>query len=82
MSMKEKENNTITWLQYNNIAGIVVSALMVSATFFALYTKVEVLIVKFDNLSALIEKQNITVSQIREKQVEIDKRLSVVEASK
>lgn len=80
--MKEKENNTITWLQYNNIAGIVVSALMVSATFFALYTKVEVLIVKFDNLSALIEKQNITVSQIREKQVEIDKRLSVVEASK
>ena len=80
--MKEKENNTITWLQYNNIEGIVVSALMVSATFFALYTKVEVLIVKFDNLSALIEKQNITVSQIREKQVEIDKRLSVVEASK
>ena len=80
--MKEKENNTITWLQYNNIAGIEVSALMVSATFFALYTKVEVLIVKFDNLSALIEKQNITVSQIREKQVEIDKRLSVVEASK
>lgn len=80
--VKENKNDTISWLQYNNIAGIVASALMLSTTFFALYTKVEVLITRVDNLRAIVEKQNDLVAQFREKQIEIDKRLTLVEAEK
>ena len=73
-----KEQN-ITWFQYNNIAAIVVSAIMVAGTFWSLKADVRVLIERVDNLAKVLENQDAKLSSITENDKAQDLKLQSLE---
>lgn len=65
-------NDTISWLQYNNIAGVVASALLVAAAFYGVSTRVAVLETKMDTLIAQNTKVLQNLNDLNSRMVTIE----------
>lgn len=74
-----KESGTINWFQYNNIVGIVASALMIAGSFYGVSTKLEVLIERVSSIVTTLNGQNTLLMEHDAKLNNHEVRISVME---
>lgn len=74
-----KESGTINWFQYNNIVGIVASALMIAGSFYGVSTKLEVLIERVSSIVTTLNGQNTLLMQHDTRLNNHEVRISVME---
>jgi flagellar motor component MotA len=74
-----KESGTINWFQYNNIVGIVASALMIAGSFYGVSTKLEVLIERVSSIVTTLNGQNTFLMEHDTKLNNHEVRISVME---
>lgn len=74
-----KESGTINWFQYNNIVGIVASALMIAGSFYGVSTKLEVLIERVSSIVTTLNGQNTLLMEHDTRLNNHEVRISVME---
>lgn len=63
--MTKAQEDTITWFQYNNIVGIVATAIMIATSFFVLKTQVALMEQKLDFLIEFQKNNEIHLSTVQ-----------------
>jgi len=76
--MQKKENN-ITWIQFNNIFPLIVSAVMVASSFFALSSQVALLNQKVDFLVENMKTFNTEIAEIKQEHKTFETRMTTLE---
>jgi len=75
----KQEDRPVTWLQFNNVFPIIVSAVMIAGSFYGLSTKLEVLISKVENLIATTQENSKTAQALMARISAQETRLTRIE---